>query len=154
MITNQDQYKLTQMHANNFARELEKFNEYCISHKDLDPLHKKAVRDSLRSHLGDLRREFEEYERLISASSLNIENECINELPVGLIKARIIAGITQQELADKLGMDRMKLVRLEVDEYSEVELDRLIEIADILNVQLSEKIRTSSRTRYAEEFAK
>ena len=154
MITNQDQYKLTQMHANNFARELEKFNEYCISPKTLDPLHKKAVRDGLRSQLGDLRRELEEYERLIRSSSLNIEIECINELPVGLIKARIIAGITQQELADKLGMDRMKLVRLEVDEYSEVELDRLIEIADILNVQLSEKIRTSSRTRYAEECAK
>lgn len=154
MITNQEQYKLTQVHANNFARELEKFNEYCMSQKDLHPLHEKAVRDSLTSQLGDLLRELEEYESLTSASSSINEIESINELPIGLIKARIIAGISQQELADKLGIDRTKFVRLEVDGYSEVEHNRLIEIADILNVHLSEEIRAFGRIRYAEESAK
>lgn len=125
-----------------------------MAQKDIHPIHEKAVRDSLTSQLGDLLRELEEYESLTCASSSINEIESINELPKGLIKARIIAGISQQELADKLGMDRIKFVRLEVDGYSEVEHNRLIEIADILNVHLSEEIRAFGRIRYAEESAK
>ena len=51
MITNPEQYELTQVHANNFVRALEKFNEYSKSQKDLHPIHEKAVRDSLTSQL-------------------------------------------------------------------------------------------------------
>lgn len=154
MITNQEQYELTQVHANNFVHALEKFNEYSMSQKDLHPLHEKAVRDSLTSQLGDLRRELEEYESLTNASTSINEIESINELLIGLIKARIIAGISPRELSDKLGVDRTMFVRLEVDGYSEVEHNRQIEIAGILNVLLSEEIRAFGRIRYAEESAK
>ncbi len=153
MITNEHQYELTKMHAKNFERALEKFNESCTERKDLDPLHRKAVRDSLCGQIESLRHELEEYENLTNVASPIAEIAHIDELRVGLIRARIIAQVSQQELAEKLGMDTMRLVKHEVDAYSEIEFYRLLEIAEALNVKVSQEIRSFCQGNSAESSA-
>lgn len=141
------------MHAKKFEHALENFNKSCSERKDLDPLHRKAVRDSLCGQIESLRNELEEYENLISVALPIAEIAHIDELRVGLIKARIIARVTQQELAEKLGMDTTRLVKHEVDAYSEIEFYRLLEIADALNVKVSREIRHFCQGEPSERLA-
>jgi len=72
--------------------------------KDLHPALRKAEADALRSQLNDLRKEIEEYNALRSGRRKTVALASLDELPKTLIRARIAAGLTQEELAAKLGL--------------------------------------------------
>ena len=58
------------------------------------------------------------------------------ELPIALIEARIAAQLTQLQLAERIGVTEQQIQLWEADEYSDVDLTRLQDIADALAVQM------------------
>lgn len=65
-----------------------------------------------------------------------LEFDSLRQLPDTLIQARIAAGLTQQTLAQRLGVDEQQVERYEASRYAGVSLDRVIDVADALGVKI------------------
>ncbi len=59
------------------------------------------------------------------------------ELPEMIIKAREEAGLTQEELAERIGTKQPALSRLERGGYKKVKIETLMKIAHALNMRLT-----------------
>lgn len=138
MITNERQYKITRAQADRFLRALDEFDDR--PREGVHSLLVKAERDALVSQLADLRAEIKEYERLKSADTSIISVASFDELADGLIKARIAAGISQQELAERLGLKEQQIQRYEAECYDSASYQRLRDIANALGVRIRNDI--------------
>jgi ribosome-binding protein aMBF1 (putative translation factor) len=134
MIKNERQYRMTKAHAEKFMQTL---HELATTRKrGVHPVLHKAQIDALKSQLGDLQRELAEYETLRSGKRKIVALESLEELPKTLIQARIAAGLSQEELAAKLGLKPQQIQRYEATEYQSASLERVNEVARVLGVKL------------------
>ena len=60
----------------------------------------------------------------------------IAEIGLKLIEARIVQGLSQRELADRLGMKEQQVQRYEQDQYFSANLTRCAEVAAVLDMDL------------------
>ncbi len=134
MIKNERQYRITRVQAERFARTITEVtaSPNAAIHTKL----RKAELDGLRSQLDDLKRQLEEYEALRSGKRRVIALDSIEELPKTLIQARIAAGLSQQDLAVKLGLKPQQVQRYEATNYQSASLERVNEIVRVLGVKL------------------
>ena len=154
MITNQQQYELSQKHAQNFRKAIADLATKRRDIENIDPRRYKAAREGYESLLEELLSEIREYELLTLETAPIIEIDESDKLPLGLITARITAGLSQQELARKLGMETSELIKCEVDEYAGLGYDRLIEIADALNLRVRHDIRVPFEVKSFNDIVK
>lgn len=136
MIQNEHQYKVTQTKL----RELEQslvdldINSYNFSERLLQ-----AEKQGIQVLLNRLRLEIVEYDNL-KQQKTSIQIGSIEDLAVGLIKARIAAGMTQKELAAKIGVQEQQIQRYEENHYASASLARLTEIAHALEIMFANPV--------------
>ena len=104
MIKNERQYWLTRSEAERFERLLTE-SEKNEADDDVHPLISKAGRDASNSRLLDLKAELQEYESLKSGKFDMSGLMIVTALPELLIKARIARGMTQRDLAERIGFE-------------------------------------------------
>ena len=92
------------------------------------------VIDPMESFHLQLREEVESYERLKRGEFDELEN--LRGLGHLLIALRISQGLSQRDLAQRLGVHESQVSRDERNEYFGVKLERAIKILDALNVRL------------------
>jgi ribosome-binding protein aMBF1 (putative translation factor) len=80
---------------------------------NLHPRTRQALRDQYESQFEELRDQLAEYEALRRGDVLLLELDSLAELPDALIRARVAAGLTQAELARRLGLKKQQLQRHE-----------------------------------------
>jgi ribosome-binding protein aMBF1 (putative translation factor) len=134
MIKNERQYRITKAQAERFERTISDVTSK--PHPNLHPALRKAEVAGLKSQLEDLRSEIQEYETLRSGKRRMIALDSIEELPKTLIQARIAAGLSQEELAAKLGLKPQQIQRYEATNYQSASLERVNEIVRVLGVKL------------------
>jgi transcriptional regulator with XRE-family HTH domain len=140
MITNERQYKITRAEADKFRRALAELAAEGGVRVGVHPRLIQAERDALESQLEDLRSEISEYERLKSADVPVISISTFDELPEGLIKARIAAGLSQKALAERLGLKEQQIQRYEAERYASASYQRLRDIAASIGVRIRNDI--------------
>ena len=140
MIKNERQYRITKAQANKFARALAQAKQDSGKNSQIHPLLKKAQEDALRSQLTDLRVQLEEYEALRSGKRAVLTLNSFEELPKALIQTRIASGLSQKELAGRLGIKEQQLQRYEATEYANASLTRVMEVARVLGLKMREEI--------------
>jgi transcriptional regulator with XRE-family HTH domain len=140
MIKNERQYRTTQAQAKKFELALAEFDKNLDKREEIHPLLWKAEQDALQSQLNDLLEEIEEYEALKSGQHTVLELESLEELPLALIKARIAAGLSQKELAERLGIKEQQIQRYEETEYASASFTRLIEVSQALGIKVREDV--------------
>jgi HTH-type transcriptional regulator/antitoxin HigA len=134
MIQNEHQYKVTQ----NKLKDLEGALVELIKNKDaLRPRQFSSRQKGLQLTIDNLSQEIEEYESL-KTQQTSIKITSIQELPIALIKARIAMGMTQKELAQKLGIKEQQVQRDEANQYSSAGFHRITEVAKALNITIQE----------------
>ena len=132
MIKNERQYRITTAQAARFARSLESLEQRSGETEGLHPRIAQAQRDALRSQLGDLERELREYESL-KAGGFELDGLSVfAELATFLIKARIAQGLSQKDLAERLGLKQQQIQRYEATDYASASLARIKEVASAL----------------------
>ncbi len=94
----------------------------------------KRVLDPLRSFHEQLAEEVESYERLKRGELAQLRN--LHGLGTTLVALRIALGLTQRELAERLGVHESQVSRDERNEYHAVTVDRASRILDALGVDL------------------
>jgi DNA-binding XRE family transcriptional regulator len=111
----------------------------------LTPAELKRAMDPLRSFYLQMEEEVEEYERLKRGDLEPIENmEGLGRMLVGL---RIAEGLTQRELAERLGVDESQVSRDERNEYRGIAVERAARILEALHVTMTSVFERSHRKR-------
>jgi transcriptional regulator with XRE-family HTH domain/Zn-dependent peptidase ImmA (M78 family) len=140
MIKNERQYRVTQAQLKKIEQALAKFTDSSHKSEDVHPLLWKAQQDALQSQLSELREEIEEYEALRAGQREVLELNSLEELPSALIKARIASGLSQKELADRLGLKEQQIQRYEATDYASASFTRILEIIQALGIKVREDV--------------
>jgi len=138
MIKNERQYRITKAQASQFSNALRSLEEQSAEH--LHPLLRKAQIDAARSQYAELEADINDYEGLQRARPAVIEAQTLEELPRALIRARIALGMSQKDLAQKMGLKEQQLQRYESTEYAAASLSRIREVGQALGVRISERV--------------
>ena len=132
MIKNERQYRTTKAQAERFSQTLQSLQQRSGGAEGVHPLIAKAQEDALRSQIADLEGELREYESLkaggFQLGGLNV----LFDLSVLLIKARISQGLSQRELAERIGVKEQQVQRYEATDYASASLTRIREVASAL----------------------
>ena len=144
MIKNERQYKITKAKAVRFSKALESFRQNPNTANSLHPLIVKAQEDALSSQLTDLESELREYESL-KAGEFQLDSlKLVADLPSILIKARIAQGLSQKELADRIGLKEQQIQRYEATDYASANLARIKEVVNAFGVENSSPTSTTN----------
>ncbi|NOT56018.1 MAG: helix-turn-helix transcriptional regulator [Deltaproteobacteria bacterium] len=134
MIKNERQYRMTKAQADKFTQALRELRG--AGKRTAHPVLHKAQLDALRSQLADLACEITEYERLRSGKQKVLALTSLADLPKTLIQGRIAAGLSQEELAHKLGLKPQQVQRYEATDYQSASLERVNAVARALGIKL------------------
>jgi len=93
-------------------------------------------RASLVGQLTELDAQVHEYEQLLAGQLAVVRVSSLSDLPDALVRARIAAGLSQRQLAERLGMKEQQIQRYEADGYAGASLNRMREVMDALGVDL------------------
>lgn len=93
--------------------------------------------DALDSQIADMEVEIQEYMMLRDGEIGFSERYGLGDLPRVLVQARIARGLTQTDLAERIGLKPQQIQRYEASGYLGANLSRLIEIAEELEVQVA-----------------
>ena len=137
MIKNERQYRITRTQAERFARTLEGLRQRPEGADGIHPMIAQAQVDAVSSQLADLETELREYEAVREGKFQMDELDVIPNLPALLIKARIARGLSQRELADRLGLKEQQIQRYEATDYATAKWSRIREVAGVLSMEIS-----------------
>jgi ribosome-binding protein aMBF1 (putative translation factor) len=133
MIKNERQYKITKSQIAKFEAAVDELTARSGAKSRL----RKLEEDALRSQLDELRGEVEKFEELRSGGPKPIHIDSLDELPRALVEARIVAGLSQKDLAERLDLKEQQIQRYEATDYCSASLTRLKEIAKALGVNIA-----------------
>lgn len=113
-----------QVRVAEYRRELEK--------DGLPPLDVERALEPIRSFAEQLREHIEEYDRIRRGELPAITT--LNDLGPALVAARIAAGVTQRELATRLGVHESQVSRDEKNDYHGATIDRASKVLAAIGV--------------------
>ena len=94
-----------------------------------------AIRGSYESMIRQLDDELHEYDRLKSGELALPRVERLDQIPPFIAKIRISKGVSQTELARRLGVSKQVISRYEESDYQTVAITRLQEILDAIGIK-------------------
>jgi HTH-type transcriptional regulator/antitoxin HigA len=148
MITNDRQHKITKLQIENLKESLEVFN---LNHQDsnVHPLLLDAEKAAIQSELDVLVNQVREYDDLKAGKIIMAEINSLADLPIALIKSRIANGLTQLDLANKVGIKMQQIQRYEAERYESASLKTLVKIAEGLGLSLHADIQLKAAAESA-----
>ncbi len=132
MIQNEYQYKITKSKIEDLARVL---TTLVTEAESLPPLMIEATRNGFQTQINQMQTELQEYDDL-KAGKVEITMSSIEDLPKVLIQKRISLGMTQRELAEKLGIKEQMVQRYESTAYESISYQRLIDVWNTLKTSI------------------
>ncbi len=139
MIKNERQFRITKAQRDKFVQALNETLAPENKQPQIHPLLQKAQEDALRSQLTELEEQIKEYEELKTGKT-KLEIKSLEDLPNLLIKARIAAGLTQKDLAIRLGLKEQQIQRYEATEFASMNFSKLIQIIKIIGLTVPEQL--------------
>ena len=115
MIRNDRQYRITRARADEIVSTIGELERAPLP-DGLQPEMRTLQLDALRGALVHLQVELGEYDALHDATL--IEATGIAQLPVALIRARIASGLTQRQLAERVGVHEQAIQRYKASNFA------------------------------------
>ncbi len=140
MIANEFQYNLTKSQAAQFAQALARWQPPADDENAASRLLRQAERDALQSQRDSLLSEIAEYEALRSGRRRTFQTDSFEQLPETLIRARIASGLTQKQLAQRLGWKERQIQKYEATGYASASLQRVSAVIRALGLQVREEV--------------
>jgi len=139
MIQNERQYRIAKAQITKFEAALEE----AAARPDRNMRLRRMEEDALRSQLQELNEEVQEYERLRSGKQEVIHLDSLDALPRALVQARIASGLSQKELAERLGLKEQQIQRYEATGYASANLERITAVIEALGVKIAGEMTRS-----------
>lgn len=148
MIKNDKQYSITKNKRDEFSKSL----SILQNEESKDNLLNQIMKDSITSQIETFDREIKEYENLKNTKPTIIFSS-IEKLPEILIKARIIKGLSQNDLAKKINLKEQQIQRYEASNYESANFDRMLTIAQSMGIQFeSTKIKLDQNILHVDGY--
>lgn len=137
MIRNETEYREA---ARRLGEERERLSEHKarLEGMKLKAAEVRRALDPLRSFHDQLAEEVESYERLKQGDVAEVLN--LHGLGQALVALRIALGLTQRELAERLGAHESQVSRDERNEYHGITVERASRVLDALGVRLRSEV--------------
>jgi ribosome-binding protein aMBF1 (putative translation factor) len=141
MIRNARQYRITQAQVAKLEQALARVTARGTAPGTvMHPRLHQAERDALQSQIEDLREQLAEYDALRTRQRPVLSLKSFEEFPRALIQARIAVGLSQKELARRLGLKEQQIQRYEATDYASASLARVQAVMRALGLQVREEI--------------
>jgi ribosome-binding protein aMBF1 (putative translation factor) len=140
MIKNEKQYRITKAQVRRFKDAIAELARQDRP-SNISPRLWEAQRQAARSQMEDLEGQVEAYERLHMGRAREVVLEAVEDLPRALIRARIAAGITQEGLAQRLGVKAQQVQRYEATEYGSASFARILKVVQALGLRMPKAVR-------------
>jgi ribosome-binding protein aMBF1 (putative translation factor) len=134
MIVNEREYQVTKAALRRFEEALAHVDDRA---PERHPRLQRALRESMESQIEDLRAQVSEYEAIRDGKVRILELYGPEHLATVIICARIAAGLTQKQLAERMGMKEQQVQRYERTRFASASYARLLKFCDALGVQIS-----------------
>ncbi len=144
MINNERQYRITKGWVQKFTQALDHLDAHPDEKTCPHPLLRKAERDGLASQIETLEGEIRDYEALRDGQPHAFHLDSFDELPRTLIRARIAAGLSQKDLAARLGLKEQQIQRYEATEYASASMARVSAVIRALGLKVREEVHFAS----------
>jgi ribosome-binding protein aMBF1 (putative translation factor) len=151
MIRNARQYRITQAQMTKLEQALARLQAGGAEAAVLHPRLRQAEQDALRSQVEDLRAQLADYDALRTHKRPVLSVKSFEEFPRALVQARIAAGMTQKELAKRLGLKEQQIQRYEATDYASASLARVNAIIRALGLKVREEIELPHPPAKSEE---
>ena len=138
MIKNERQYRITRAQVIRFSEALRRLNADAADQSEVHPRLLTVQKEALQSQLSELEADIQEYETLKTGDFAFEKLKGISELPKHMIRARIASGLSQRELADRLGLKEQQIQRYEASDYASASLTRIRAVVSALGVEVDE----------------
>lgn len=89
----------------------------------------------------ELREQVGAYENLHIGKSKELVLTAVEDLPQTLIRARIASGMTQEGLANRLGVKTQQVQRYEATEYESASFSRIRNVIEALGLSMPKPVR-------------
>lgn len=132
-ITNERQFLASHAHR----RRLLTAREHHLAHPQTDALAQEWLLAGVDRLLADVDAELAAYTATRHGGQGTIEVNEIAAVPEALARARLAAGLSQRELASRLGVSEQQVQKDEAGAYARASLARLVRVADALGLRLS-----------------
>ena len=141
MISNERQYTITCSELKKFKASLEELEKQSQMKMDFnEQMRHQLYLDALNSQIDTFKEEIAEYERLKSGTVQRLSFDSLEQLPDALIKARIVRGLTQGQLAISLGLKEQQIQQYESTRYANASLSRIMAVHSALNIKIKEEV--------------
>ncbi len=146
MIRNETEY---QEAVRRFTEEKQRLaaHQERLAEAGLSATELKRALDPLRSFQAQLAEEIESYERLKRGAVDTLLN--LHGLGRSLVALRIARGITQRELAQKLGVHESQISRDERNDYHGITVERATRVLEALKVQMKSSFELTTNSAAA-----
>jgi HTH-type transcriptional regulator / antitoxin HipB len=131
MIQNEHQYKVTKGEIDKLQQVIDKL----LEQQNIPPIQLAGMQNSFQTQIDRMQVEIQAYDDL-KAGKVEITMGAIEDLPKVLIQKRIGLGMTQKELAAKLGIKEQMVQRYEASGYESIGFGRLTEVWNALSVSI------------------
>lgn len=150
MIKNERQLRITKAKVAEFKDYLSLLETNI--EKSVNPVIAEMERSAIRGQIEDLENQIKEYDSLWNSQTPIPELHSFEELPRALIRARISLGLSQKDLAERIGVKEQQIQRYEADEYQTASLARVRELIVQLNVKMPQQVELPSVSMTYREF--
>lgn len=137
MIRNENEYKEAVRRLDEERQRLAEHESRLVA-QGLAPEETRRVMDPLRSFHEQLAEEVASYERLRRGEVGEVLN--LHGLGGMLVALRVALGVTQRELAERLGVHESQVSRDERNEYHGITVERASRVLDALNVKMTSSV--------------
>jgi HTH-type transcriptional regulator / antitoxin HipB len=131
MIQNEHQYKVTKGEIDKLQQVIDKL----LEQPNIPPSQLAGMQNSFQTQIDRMQIEIQAYDDL-KAGKVEITMGSIEDLPKVLIQKRIGLGMTQKELAAKLGIKEQMVQRYEASGYESIGFQRLAEVWNALSLSI------------------
>ncbi len=131
MIQNEHQYKVSKGEIDKLQQVIDKL----LEQPNISPSQLAGMQNSFQTQIDRIQMEIQAYEDL-KAGKVEITMGAIEDLPKVLIQKRISLGMTQKELAAKLGIKEQMVQRYEASGYESIGFGRLSEVWNALSASI------------------
>lgn len=136
MILNDRQQTIATKQASDLRHAIASFDRTASVERGIDPAIVDAQLGAMEAELADIEHDIRAYHRLKTAPPPLFRVDSLADIPRILVSARIALGLTQRELAERLGMKEQQIQRYEAELYAGANLSRVAEVATALGLQL------------------
>ena len=141
MISNERQYAITRSELKKFEASLAGIEQKITSVMNLNEQMKHQLYlDTLSSQIDSFKEEIAEYERLRSGTVQTLNFDSLDQLPDALIKARIVRGLTQGQLAISLGLKEQQIQQYESTRYANASFSRIMAVHTALSIKIKKEV--------------